>query len=313
MKLEGDKMENQIIGDVIVKKRKEKGMTQKDLADQLNITDRAVSKWERGICCPDISLLREIASILDVSISELICGEKVDEKTIIKTIAYTKESIKQKVKRIINIIIIVIIILTLGFITLSLIKVEYGYHKHYNFSNQYQELSKANKEVKKERISDIKDRIKTISNDNGVFKDDDYNLVMQYLKSINQVLNLDEEKYFLKDYYTYKDLEVLNDNYQNQNDRYIDFSVDNVLDVYYKLSEYDLTIIERITTIKDMTDNHYNFKSDLISFINNISLFSSNTPKKIADKVYNSLDNRYELYIMVLNDIIEVGEINENN
>lgn len=306
-------MENQIIGSLIAKRRKEKGITQKDLADKLNITDRAVSKWERGICCPDISLLREIASILDVSISELICGEKVDEETIIKTITYTKESIKQKVKGIINIIIVAIIILTLTFITLSLIKVEYGYYKHYNFTNQYQELSKANKEVKKERISDIKDKIKTISNDNGIFKDKDYNLIMQYLKNINQVLNLDEEKYFLKDYYTYKDLNELNDNYQNQNDRYIDFSVENVLDVYYKLAEYDLTIIERITMIKDMVDNHYNFKSNLRLFINNISLYSRVEPKKLADEVYNSLDNRYELYITVLNDIIEVGEINENN
>ena len=306
-------MENQIIGSLIAKRRKEKGMTQKDLADKLNITDREVSKWERGICCPDISLLREIASILDVSISELICGEKVDEETIIKTITYTKESIKQKVKGIINIIIVAIIILTLTFITLSLIKVEYGYYKHYNFTNQYQELSKANKEVKKERISDIKDKIKTISNDNGIFKDKDYNLIMQYLKNINQVLNLDEEKYFLKDYYTYKDLNGLNDNYQNQNDRYIDFSVENVLDVYYKLAEYDLTIIERITMIKDMVDNHYNFKSNLRLFINNISLYSRVEPKKLADEVYNSLDNRYELYITVLNDIIEVGEINENN
>ena len=313
MKVEGGKMENQIIGSLIAKRRKEKGMTQKDLADKLNITDRAVSKWERGICCPDISLLREIASILDVSISELICGEKVDEETIIKTITYTKESIKQKVKGIINIIIVAIIILTLTFITLSLIKVEYGYYKHYNFTNQYQELSKANKEVKKERISDIKDKIKTISNDNGIFKDKDYNLIMQYLKNINQVLNLDEEKYFLKDYYTYKDLNELNDNYQNQNDRYIDFSVENVLDVYYKLAEYDLTIIERITMIKDMVDNHYNFKSNLRLFINNFSLYSRVEPKKLADEVYNSLDNRYELYITVLNDIIEVGEINENN
>lgn len=313
MKLEGGKMENQIIGSLIAKRRKEKGMTQKDLADKLNITDRAVSKWERGICCPDISLLREIASILDISISELICGEKVDEETIIKTITYTKESMKQKVKGIINIIIVAIIILTLTFITLSLIKVEYGYYKHYNFTNQYQELSKANKEVKKERISDIKDKIKTISNDNGIFKDKDYNLIMQYLKNINQVLNLDEEKYFLKDYYTYKDLNELNDNYQNQNDRYIDFSVENVLDVYYKLAEYDLAIIERITMIKDMVDNHYNFKSNLRLFINNISLYSSVKPKKLADEVYNSLDNRYELYITVLNDIIEVGEINENN
>ena len=46
-------------------------MTQKDLAERLHITDRAVSKWERGLCAPDISLLESLAETLGVSILEL--------------------------------------------------------------------------------------------------------------------------------------------------------------------------------------------------------------------------------------------------
>ena len=53
-------MNKQKIGDFIKKKRKEKGLTQKELAEKLEITDRAISKWERGINCPDISLLKDL-------------------------------------------------------------------------------------------------------------------------------------------------------------------------------------------------------------------------------------------------------------
>lgn len=56
--------------------RKERNMTQKDLAERLHITDRAVSKWERGLCAPDISLLEPLAEALGVSILELIQGER---------------------------------------------------------------------------------------------------------------------------------------------------------------------------------------------------------------------------------------------
>lgn len=56
--------------------RKEKQLTQKDLAEQLGVTDKAVSKWERGLNCPDISLLTKLASILGVTPSELLNGER---------------------------------------------------------------------------------------------------------------------------------------------------------------------------------------------------------------------------------------------
>lgn len=56
--------------------RKEKKLTQKELAEQLGVTDKAVSKWERGLCCPDISLLSKLSNILGVTTSELLNGEK---------------------------------------------------------------------------------------------------------------------------------------------------------------------------------------------------------------------------------------------
>ncbi|HBC95136.1 MAG TPA: hypothetical protein DCZ10_20150 [Pelotomaculum sp.] len=58
--------------------RKEKKLTQKELAEQLGVTDKAVSKWERGLSCPDISLLSKLSHVLGVTISELLNGKKAE-------------------------------------------------------------------------------------------------------------------------------------------------------------------------------------------------------------------------------------------
>ncbi len=64
------------IGKFIAECRKEKGLTQKLLAEKLNITDRAISKWETGRAMPDPSLMLDLCDILDVSVNDLLCGEK---------------------------------------------------------------------------------------------------------------------------------------------------------------------------------------------------------------------------------------------
>ena len=71
-------MDCQKIGSFILAIRKEKNMTQKQLADKLHVTDRAVSKWERGLGIPDVSLLSDLSNILGVSINEILAGEKID-------------------------------------------------------------------------------------------------------------------------------------------------------------------------------------------------------------------------------------------
>ena len=60
------------MGEIICTLRKEKGMTQKDLADQLGITDRAVSKWERDVAFPDTATIPKLASIFGVSVDDLM-------------------------------------------------------------------------------------------------------------------------------------------------------------------------------------------------------------------------------------------------
>ena len=63
-------MDNQKLGIFITELRKEKGLTQAQLAQKLNVTDKAVSKWERGVGFPDIKLLEPLADVLDISLLE---------------------------------------------------------------------------------------------------------------------------------------------------------------------------------------------------------------------------------------------------
>ena len=68
------------IGKFIKKKRKEKGLTQSELAEKLDVTDRAISKWENGNCIPDISNIQELCKILNITINDLFSGYVVDMK-----------------------------------------------------------------------------------------------------------------------------------------------------------------------------------------------------------------------------------------
>ena len=68
------------IGKFISERRKQKKLTQEKLAEKLNISDRAISKWERGICLPDASIMIPLCKILDISVNELLSGEMIKEK-----------------------------------------------------------------------------------------------------------------------------------------------------------------------------------------------------------------------------------------
>ena len=68
------------IGKFIAKQRKEKNITQEGLAEKLYITDRAVSKWERGLSLPDADKMLDLCNILDINVNELLIGEKIDMK-----------------------------------------------------------------------------------------------------------------------------------------------------------------------------------------------------------------------------------------
>ncbi len=91
------------VGRLIRKKRLEKNLTQKELADRLNITDKAVSQWERGKCYPDICILNDVAKALEIPISDFFCDEEKEENVnniVQETLNYANEKIKEKNRKI---------------------------------------------------------------------------------------------------------------------------------------------------------------------------------------------------------------------
>lgn len=86
------------IGKFIAKRRKEKQLTQAQLAEKLNITDRAVSKWETGKCMPDSSVMLELCGILGITVNELLSGEEVDMESLEKKADENLIALKEKTK-----------------------------------------------------------------------------------------------------------------------------------------------------------------------------------------------------------------------
>lgn len=129
-------MDNKKFGNLIKELRKEKQLTQKELGEKLNITDKAISKWERGLSFPDIAILKELADFFDIDISELLNGERgkkqeIDvEKAIQEAIDNYKnieEKRKEKIEKIkkrigITSIIVFIILLIIQIVYLIILK-----------------------------------------------------------------------------------------------------------------------------------------------------------------------------------------------
>ncbi|MBR5040753.1 MAG: helix-turn-helix transcriptional regulator [Clostridiales bacterium] len=122
-------MDKERTGQLITELRKEKGLTQKQLAEALNVTDKAVSKWERGLSFPDISMLEPISQILDISIMELLAGERKGEdepltreeaqKIVKESVELSDEELRHKRERS-RLLIIILIVLVLLMISLTL-------------------------------------------------------------------------------------------------------------------------------------------------------------------------------------------------
>ena len=79
-------MSNKTFGEMISSLRREKNMTQNDLADKMNVTDKAVSKWERNLSCPDINSIPKLAEILGVSVEKLLNAQTKQENSKVEDI-----------------------------------------------------------------------------------------------------------------------------------------------------------------------------------------------------------------------------------
>ncbi|MDE6470114.1 MAG: helix-turn-helix domain-containing protein, partial [Eubacterium sp.] len=116
-------MDSKTIGKFIKEQRSLKELTQKQLAEKLGVTDKAISRWETGKGIPDVSLLIPLSNVLEVSVNEILLGEKIEEEkkiekyeeTIVNTLATNKKQIRRLHKIIYALLVAVEIVAIYGF------------------------------------------------------------------------------------------------------------------------------------------------------------------------------------------------------
>jgi len=304
-------MDNQKIGIFIKTLRKEKGYTQKELAKKLNITDRAISKWERGLGCPDISLLEDLSKILDISILEILKGEKIENNTkiskqdLIDSMNLSKNNTLDKIKQITNTITITSVIIFTLIIIITNIKSINILNKKY--TTKEKEVYYIYKD--KEYYEEYNKKLNIILNNQGKFTDTDYTLIKTYLNIINNELEKqNNQKYIEKNKYSYIDIAQF---YIDHN--YIPHISTNFIDAYAILLNYDTNISGNMIRYSKLKDTIEEEIINQLSFIMQPYYITNNLP-------YNSyfpnanyfIGLIYEKELMLLNDIIKVGEINES-
>ena len=107
------------IGAYIAAKRKSLGLTQRQVAETLGMSDKSVSKWERGICLPDVSVYLELCSILGITLNEFFAGEDIPEQDLgvrseenLLQVTASEKRKRKRMKRIIAALLVVILLLT---------------------------------------------------------------------------------------------------------------------------------------------------------------------------------------------------------
>lgn len=131
-------MDNEKIGKYIASKRIEKGLTQNELGNKLYVTGKAVSKWERGLSLPDISILEKLADELDTDIYDILQIKKKKNIDISKILAEESQKIKKQtrakyLKIVIPVIIILVIVLFKFF--------PFGYNvNHFRYNHQAEKI-----------------------------------------------------------------------------------------------------------------------------------------------------------------------------
>ena len=150
------------IGKFIAQLRKEKNLTQNELAQKLSITDRAISKWENGRGLPELGLLLPLCEVLEVSVNELLSGERLQtdvyqqklEENVVETIRYSNAEL-QKHKKVFKRVLIVLGCLTIILCSLFMIDVNrmnhnlpvvfstwgFDYFPPVNLQDEYMELA----------------------------------------------------------------------------------------------------------------------------------------------------------------------------
>lgn len=304
------------IGSFIATKRKEKNLTQKQLASLIGVTDKAVSKWERGLGCPDVSILEILANTLDTSILEILKGRTIENEVIKvteandyvkETLAYSNQITKSKIKKFIsNTCIFLIVLIGSILILLNINNLLYlNYKEYYNFDN--------------EMITNMKENVKIIEKNNliiqnnkGIYSDEDYQKIIDNLdKTMKQIRNFSILNYSGEKYLNLNDLYIMDLDY---------YYVSNVIDIYEILSKYDSNMYEYNTIYKDtfmvkamlgskiFQEPNNSYKYNL--YLMDLDPYFIPSSYRVVSRICNY---RYQIdsFLYLTKNIIKVGEINE--
>lgn len=314
------------VGIFIREIRKEKGFTQKELAEQLGITDKAVSKWERGINCPDISLLEELANLLDITVLELIKGKRltketnINNKDIIDTMKYSRKNTIQEIKRtykfcacfIVSIILLLILITNLKSILFEYSIIDMTKQDYWTLtilSNTNSSIPTSHDNFKEELhnlIENTNQKIEQILTNQGIYTDEEYNVIKQNITLMKQYLENGKNDNYLEQT-SYSFLELLQF-YLDHQDIYTGYI--NHKEIYKILLKYDNTLGEQLTNYvfsnQSLTEEYlfiYNYLEQPYTFQNRLP-YKNYTPNPLW-----LMEQMYENYNNLLTTIIKVGEI----
>lgn len=303
------------IGAFIQKKRKEKCLTQKELAKKIGVTDKAVSKWERGLGCPDVSILEILSKELGVSILEILKGRIIENEIIKLTEAndYIKETInysKENNKRIINKIIIFLVCFIVFLLVLLNISNMILINKKYDFNFDGDITTNIKNDIK-----EYEKNITIIKSNQGKYNDDDYKKIIDNLEDCLKVIDtIQILKYSGMQEFSLKDLYLLDLSYQNMVMPSLDTlnilkEYDSDIENYYKIYQ-DNYFINGVQGIAFYEKRHSIYKYQLSMFKNSINNYANDDDYYVLARLMNAKYNVSSfLYLTQL--VMEVGEIYE--
>ena len=310
-------MNNQKIGEFIKELRKQKGLTQKDLAEKLHITDRAISKWERGLSCPDISLLDDLSQILEVSVIEILKGRKLDKtelinnKELVETMSFANKSFKQKIKKTLDLTSIVIV----GFIALLLFfyNIKGFYYSNKTYKVNMESSNEFAKKYTEKYIKQIDKNIKLIENNQGIYTNEEYKLILELVSDIKFLSNKDIEKEMInKNKLTIKDFNKFLNNTSIYDMTGFD-GLNTYRNIYKTILKYDIDKYDNLLSYNMMQRLYSSVRQEIYDVYYPIYKYNYELNKNnLYENYINIIINlKYSSFTLILNDIIEVGDINE--
>ena len=282
-------MDQKKIGEFIKEQRKQKGLTQIDLAEKLGVSNRTISSWENGNSMPDYSIFQDLCNELDISINELLSGEKLTEENyqkrfeenIVSTIDYNNKKRNQKIK----ICIILIAILIISYLVYKSF-IAYFYYKDYD--NHENNSFPFNQNIKNIKIQNNNKANKdALSNELNIYIPDGFELITDKSES-NFVIDSCEPfiKNF-KDNNSFDAMILVCDTKRTNSIGNLDY---HGITTYRLFEKYN--IHDSVDLIK-YYENHYQFKQSIFTSIDDIKI--NYIARKYSNNTIPSYDNFYYL------------------